>query len=216
MKYLLITLVFASMLKADDPKAPVWPDVFTQSFVEDLSYPVIGTGTTKGTIYYDWTNKRYRVDRENGKWDRYCGTIFKFRDLACSHIVVDGMRYLYFPEKNYCCMCCTAQHGCGLLKPNWLEGAEYEGEVQSEENGRVLEVFNKKGLQDNLAYFDKETGTMARITQQPNDDQKYDVSSFQKTVDSKKLELPAECDPSKKCGTFTICSAIGTLKSNMV
>ena len=30
------------------------------------------------------------------KLDRYCGSVYKFRDTPCSHYVKDGKRYLYF------------------------------------------------------------------------------------------------------------------------
>ena len=46
---------------------------------------------TSGKFFYDWTNKVYRVDRENGKGDRYCGSVWKLTDTPCSHIVVEGM-----------------------------------------------------------------------------------------------------------------------------
>jgi len=40
-----------------------------------MTYPVFGTFTTTGSFFYDWTNVRYRVDRADGKWDRYCGSV---------------------------------------------------------------------------------------------------------------------------------------------
>jgi len=30
------------------------------------------------------------VTRENGKHDRYCGSVFKTTDTPCNHIIVDG------------------------------------------------------------------------------------------------------------------------------
>ena len=111
-----------------------------------MSLPVLGSGETTGTFYYDYPD--YRVDRVNGKWDRYCGTVYKFRNTPCSHIVKDNLRYLYFPEKNDCCFCCDAEHGCGALKPDWIIDAEYVKE--STESGETFDVFNKKGLQDNF------------------------------------------------------------------
>lgn len=38
-----------------------------------------------------------------------------------------GKRYLYFPEKNDCCYCCDAEHGCGVLKPDWAIDAQFVG-----------------------------------------------------------------------------------------
>jgi len=43
-----------------------------------MTYPLIGSSTTTGEFYYNWILKKYRVDRENGKFDRYCGSVYKF------------------------------------------------------------------------------------------------------------------------------------------
>lgn len=32
-----------------------------------------------------------------------------------------------FPQRTQCCFCCDGAHGCGVLKPDWLAGAEYKG-----------------------------------------------------------------------------------------
>ena len=77
--------------------------------------PIIGSGSTTGTLYYDVNKNSYRVDRENGRYDRYCGTVKKFKDTKCSHIVSNGDRYLYYPELNDCCYCCDSSNGCGIL-----------------------------------------------------------------------------------------------------
>ncbi len=66
------------------------------------------------------------ITRVNGKHDRYCGTV-KRQDTPCQHLVTDGRRWLVFPEANYCCMCCTAERGCGILKRDWLQDATFIG-----------------------------------------------------------------------------------------
>ena len=92
-----------------------------------MSYSILGKSTTKGTFFYDSVSQRYRVDRDNGKWDRYCGSVYKLTDTPCQHFVFEGKRYLNFPEKNDCCYCCDSAHGCGILKRDWLTGAKFEG-----------------------------------------------------------------------------------------
>lgn len=112
---------------------------------------------TRGKFFYDYTNSRYRVDRDNGKGDRYCGSVYKLRNTPCSHIVTEGIklsslkgkRYLHFPEHDYCCYCCDDAHGCGVLKPDWAADAKFV-EVVSDANGVSHEKWNKKGLQDNF------------------------------------------------------------------
>ena len=216
MKTFLCLISLMSLIHCADVTTPVWPDQFTQTFTEKLTYPIIGTGVTSGVFYYNWTTKQYRIDRVNGKWDRYCGSVYKFRNTPCSHFVNEGKRFLYFPEMNDCCMCCTDKGGCGILKPNWLDGSEYVGEQTSEDGTTQYQVFNQKGLQDNLAYFDKATGIMARIDQQPNDDQTYSVSSFNPQFDQKVLELPTICQANKKCSMFSVCGALNMVQANIV
>ncbi len=113
------------------PEAPRWPAHFTETFTEEMTYPVVGTYKTSGTFYHDATNARYRVDRDSGRGDRYCwlNGLHIFGSAACSHIVAEGKRYLYYPEKKSCCYCCSAKEGCGILKQDWLSGAEYKGQV---------------------------------------------------------------------------------------
>ena len=181
-----------------------------------MTYPVLGHGETSGTIYYNWPTKSYRIDRKNGKWDRYCGSVYKLTNTPCSHIVVEGKRYLYFPEKHDCCMCCTNKGGCGVLKPNWLDGSIYQGETVDAESNKKYQIFNQKGLQDNLVYIDEQTGHMARINQTPDDDQVYDVSTFTDQVDPKMFELPTICDPKKKCPWLSICTALSGVSAELV
>lgn len=41
-------------------------------------------------------------------------------------------------------MCCDASHGCGILKPNWMEGAKKTKEF--EKNGKKYSVWDKQGI----------------------------------------------------------------------
>ena len=90
---------------AKQPPYPRWPDVFQQNFTETFYYPVLGTHNTSGTFYYDFPNRRYRVDRVNGRYDRYCGFngVRAVQDTPCSQVVRDGVRWLVYPEKKSCC-----------------------------------------------------------------------------------------------------------------
>ena len=124
MNKLVICVLIYVAVSVDTPR---WPDKWKATFNEKMTYPVIGSGETAGTMAYDVTSGQYIVDRANGKWDRYCGSVYKFRNLRCTHYVSEGKRYLDFPEKNYCCYCCDAAHGCGILKPDWMSDAAYEG-----------------------------------------------------------------------------------------
>lgn len=204
----LVTIV-ASKQQSDPESPPVWAAQFEESFEETLKYPILGSHTTSGKFYYDWTNKRYRVDRENGHYDRYCGSIYAFSDTPCSHIVVEGDRYLYFPEKNYCCYCCSADHGCGLLKPNWLDGAQFEGMVTEEGDETVYEKWNKPGLQNNFYLARASDRVMRKIDQVPNDIQTFDMASYYEGIrDENVFNLPDKCSKQFTCPFLSVCSAL--------
>jgi hypothetical protein len=64
--------------------------------------------------------------------------------------VTGGKRYLIFPELNSCCMCCTAEQGCGALRPDWLADAQFVGTTTL--RGRAAWQWAKKGLQTNYYY----------------------------------------------------------------
>lgn len=66
-------LVFVSAVSATQPADPKWPDTFQIDFKEVLYLPALGTHNTTGQYFYDYPSGRYRIDRENGHYDRYCG-----------------------------------------------------------------------------------------------------------------------------------------------
>ncbi len=215
---LLLTLSFTMSLdcngsdkytKACAPASPpTWPDQFEQSFEETNTYPIIGSHSTSGKFFYDYLSKSYRVDRTDGHYDRYCLSIYKFSTTPCSHIVQNGDRYIYFPEKDYCCFCCDASHGCGVLKPDWLEGATFEEYVNGDD-GVTYEKWNKPGLQSNYYWATADDRIMSKIDQRPNDVQNYDVKSFKKGITDKSVfDLPKQCDKNKTCPFLSVCTPL--------
>ena len=107
-KVFLVVLIcfFGYLVKCHQPPSdPVWPELFQQSFQEKFYYPVVGTHYTNGTYYYDYTNRRYRVNRDNGRYDRYCGFngVRFFQDTPCTQLVINGVRWMIYPEKQECC-----------------------------------------------------------------------------------------------------------------
>lgn len=205
MNKLLIFISLVSLTISED--GPSWPNLFQQDFSEKMIYSIF-KGTTNGTIYYDFQNLRYRIDRENGKFDRYCGSVYKLTKTPCSHYVVDNMRYLHFPEKNHCCACCDSAHGCGILKPDWMKDGKLTEEY--EKDGKQFQVWNKPGLQDNLMTVVKKGNfwVMTEINQKPNDLLMFNPDSQTCVVDEKVFELPEGCDPEKKCTKFSFCGAL--------
>ena len=102
----IIIIAFVQLGSADQPSGPAaWPNMFSQEFNETFYYPIIGTHYTKGTYYYDYANRRYRVDRDNGRYDRYCGFngVRAFQNTPCTQLVTQGVRWLIYPEYKDCC-----------------------------------------------------------------------------------------------------------------
>ena len=74
----------------------------------------------------DPNNTLTRVDRDNGQYDKFCGPAET--PSKCSHFVVNGERYIYYPEHDDCCFCCDNDHGCGALTTDWMKDATYVGQ----------------------------------------------------------------------------------------
>ena len=193
-----------------EPAYPLWPNQFTQTFNETTSL-FIGSHHTTGTYYYDWTNRKYRVDRANGRNDRYCGLngVYMFFNTPCSHYVSEGKRYLYYPNRDHCCFCCDDAQGCGVLKPTWLEGAEYLGEEQH--LGFNTYKWNQKGLQNNFYYETVASNPVKRemisLYQEPNDLMDF-LNGRQNSVPAGALDLPDTCKDAKACSLFSTCSLV--------
>lgn len=152
MKVIVLTLVALAALttltvlhfqgKVTDPEPPVWPSAFEESFDEIFTVDN-KTEIVNGMLYYDATNNRSRLDRASGAFDSFCGSLQPNVTTPCINLVNGGQRYIIFPNKKQCCICCDAAHGCGILKPDWLSGAEYLGEESFD--GKPFEKWSKDG-----------------------------------------------------------------------
>ena len=120
-----IILVLALCLIYAQKAPPVWPESFTQRFVEEFF--VNGSRhVTSGQHWYDSTHNRSRFLRGNGANDVLCNSV-QPGSLECVNLVVEGKRYIIFPQLRKGCFCCDAAHGCGILRRDWLNAAKYEG-----------------------------------------------------------------------------------------
>lgn len=114
----------AALAAAQERPPPVFPPAWSITFAETTSI-IIASYNTTGTWYYDYSDAsapRQRIDRANGKNDRYCGTVVT-EDAPCSHVVVKSERYLVWPTLSKCCGCCNATVGCGVVRPTWMRDA---------------------------------------------------------------------------------------------
>jgi hypothetical protein len=110
-----------------DPKPPTWSPsfyvAFDETYVKDNK-----SFTFNGQFYYDAVNKRQRADKINGHYDAVCGSVLPNVNTLCQHLVVNEKRYIVFPEKSQCCVCCDASHGCGIVKQDWFVDGKYLGQ----------------------------------------------------------------------------------------
>lgn len=67
-----------------------------------------------------------RLDRNNGKYDQFCNSIVD-GVTPCSQIVREKKRYVVFPALKICCFCCDSDHGCGILRRDWLRNTTFAG-----------------------------------------------------------------------------------------
>ena len=63
------------------------------------------------------------MDRANGRYDDFCGSVMPNVTTPCQQMVVDKKRWLIYPGKSVCCFCCDQGHGCGIIRPDWLKNA---------------------------------------------------------------------------------------------
>ncbi|CAI2367756.1 unnamed protein product [Moneuplotes crassus] len=211
MKYILIAVALIALAMCE-PEHPRWPTKFSMEFDEKFTYGPL-SDETHGTFYYDAASGRYKVERDNGRYDRYCGwNGIKIIDpTPCTHYVdEEGDRYLYYPTRKECCYCCSAEHGCGILRQNWQQGAAFEGEIEF--NGYPAYKWDKKGLQSNL-YIETiaenpDDRIMLNIDQKPNDSQTFDPDTYETDFPDKKLEKPSICQKSHKCSLLSVCTGV--------
>ena len=94
MRYLLLLGCFLALTFALEP--PVFPSQYTLEFNESAYIAIANPGETKGTIYFDDLKNRQSIYRDNGRFDRFCGTVFRDIDTPCNHIIIEGIPLFYF------------------------------------------------------------------------------------------------------------------------
>ncbi|GLI69515.1 hypothetical protein VaNZ11_014151 [Volvox africanus] len=190
----------------NDMPLPVWHEQFSIQFNETTR--IFVTKRTAGTWYYDALSAKEAIYRENGNGDRYCGSVHPFRQTPCLHVVTDGKRYLVFPELGECCMCCTAEMGCGVLSPTWLQGASFEGTTTIQ--GVTANKWRRDGLQPNYWYATADEAQVPlELDQMPNDFQTFWPKTFTKGPPGEQVfQLPNGCSP--RCPLTSVCTFAST------
>jgi|LakMenEpi03Aug12_release.lakeMendotaPanAssembly.Ray.scaffolds.fasta_scaffold109558_1 hypothetical protein len=160
-------------------------------------------------MYYDASKNRERVDRTDGRYNLFCGGILPNVTTACTHLTVNNSRYIVFPQKKQCCFCCDSDHGCGILKRNWLDGAKFVG------TDKIIDTNYNKWSKDGdfgYNYFwvtadDKEIPR--RLDESGTHITDYLVHTFvNKTFDDSYFALPSYCSQTQSCPLTTICGKL--------
>ena len=89
MKFLLLAVLVA-FVACEELKAspPLLPEQFSAKF-EEASILIV-TGITEGWWYYDSKAQKEAIYRFNGRYDRYCGTIYQNQETPCRHVISEG------------------------------------------------------------------------------------------------------------------------------
>ena len=193
-----------------DQQPKIWAENWQSKFEESSWYFLQGNLSTTGVMKYINNGKAAftLVSRDNGRSDRYCGSIFPFSTTPCDNLVVDGNRYLIFKEKKYCCKCCNIKNGCGVIKRNWIENATFigTGELGSSKVNNYL----IKGLQNNYYSETIDGQKPKKLYQEPISDMIFDPDSYtENTVTEADFKLPdnfGDCD--RSCPLLSLCSLV--------
>lgn len=201
---IVLALLFHFEVAVADP-TPVWHSTFYVEFNETT--PPAANYRTNGKWWYDATQQAELIHRDSGAGDRYCATVYPFKHTPCQHLVNGGKRYLVFPHKKYCCMCCDAAHGCGYVSPTWLDDAKFEGNATV--NGAAVFKWSKSGLQPNYYYSTADSDQIPiELDQLPTDYQAFHPDTFTTSpIDPSVFAVPDYCVSS--CPWYSICKAIG-------
>jgi len=199
-----VSVKSAEIVSSDEHTiATPWPNVWQAGFTEKTS--ALFSVTTKGNWWFDYNKKLFRVDREDGVLDRYCGSIYKLRHTQCSQVVREGKRYFYFKEQKFCCKCCTDAQGCGIIKPSFVTVGEPLGRNDLDQESYK---YNIQGVQANY-YWESKQNTPLRFDQVPLSQMTWDTGYSEDPIDSKVFDLPTDMgDCEQSCGIATVCKAL--------
>ena len=163
-----------------------------------------------GTFYYSWKTKRFRMNRLNSMSNKFCqiNGFYSFFRFEWDMYIDNNKRYIFYPENDSCCYCCHSDNGCGMLKPDWGNKAEFLGQIEYQ--GMSAFKWDVKGIQSNIIIETTEADPKARrlllIDQQPQDSTKFDYNSYTPYVQEEEIALPEQCNNASTCSLFSFCT----------
>ncbi|KAG1671636.1 hypothetical protein FOA52_006867 [Chlamydomonas sp. UWO 241] len=198
------------LLEASHP-SPAWPPLFSVEFTE--SSIILFTRETNGTWFYDAKSGVEVMMRDDGRGDRFCGSIHSVDATLCVNIVTEGYRYIIFPDLDECCRCCSFEAGCGVIPGDWLSGDDVKFMGTEEKNGLSTNKWAKEGLKP-VYYWatDDDAQTPVEIDESalwPKRFFTFHADSYVAGVPipPKMLKIPDNC--ADKCPVTSICTVPG-------
>jgi hypothetical protein len=94
LSFLLFSFIVILTLQIDPP---IWPNVWTEDFVENYTYK--GGVYTVGKHWYDYNRPAERVTLQNGQYESICGSVLPEVNTVCTQIIVNGNLYIIYPQK---------------------------------------------------------------------------------------------------------------------
>lgn len=207
-QFVLTTLLIllAQGIQSEDPKPQKWENKWKATFVENIHFPLLGTKISPGTYYYDFNTRQQRIERKYGSRDFFCSLIFLFSNSRCDHIITGKYRYIHYPEKKYCCRCCSVAQGCGITKPDWMVKGKFLG-TKSDAKG-TYNSYGVRGNMDNLyEVYNSPLREPKTVSQLPRSEIMFDKESYDTKFDGQVFKLPEDSgDCEKECPFLTFCT----------
>ena len=182
------------------PTAPSWPNAWSGYFTE-ISYYSGEVRETDGYAFFDYPNGHLNWTRFDAVGDPVCATAFYMPpDTTCSHLIANGTEYLYTPETDQCCTCCTSAQNCNVFPPTVLQYYTYVS--QETYNGQEVYEWTYTSGGQQFYYLESTESTptdrqwVAMFSPYFNYTNFWDFSS---TVNSNSFQLPQSCPGSDMC-----------------
>eukprot|EP00483_Globobulimina_turgida_P007848 UN07863 len=202
-----IAFTFSIFAALSDPPPPILPNGFTVSggALYGTIWPngsIILTGNTTFTEYYDYDNKRMRMDYGDGNGDSEMCITYPGKEC---HLYFDqsGALYVYYPYHDFCCLGCPPGQYCTVIKPDWIANGNYDGTQIV--NNRLCNVWSEYGV-TSWDYWAQDNDTVPCALWMEN--KVIDHEYFNKTYDPDSyvvaqpnphfFELPSNCQNNPK------------------
>jgi hypothetical protein len=184
----------------------VWATAWTANLTE-------GVGSAEGSAqyFYDYSQKSEKWIRPTGEYsqDGVCSHDAKqSKSEPCVDLVTQGYRYIIHPRIQGCCLLGTFEHGCGPIRPDWIEhnNGTYVG--QQTIGGVLVNGWNVQGFSKNTWYQTADASKLPVKMEQGTFIDVYDRSTYSKadSLPKSTFDIPSYCSPANKCPNQSPCS----------